>query len=129
MCYEEKPSHKADFWLGKQIGPVKKPLRLAFAHLSGLLCQQLPNDVVCVLQKRASNCFVELLLACARALGPVIRRFISLGLNRVWLDAGNAAYRCSLPLSLPLMGWLTAPPWTLILPVCLLRLGERSIAW
>ena len=44
-------------------------------------------------QKKASDCFVELLLAAARALGPVIRRFISLGLNRVWLDAGSTAYR------------------------------------
>ncbi|CAL8463928.1 g3463 [Coccomyxa elongata] len=40
-----------------------------------------------------SDAFLELLLLSARALGPVIRRFISLGLNRVWLKAGDTAYR------------------------------------
>ena len=37
---------------------------------------------------------VELLLAAARAMAPVIRRFISLGLNRVWLHAGETVYQC-----------------------------------
>ena len=36
---------------------------------------------------------MDLLLLAARALGPVIRRFISLGLNRVWLKAGDVAYK------------------------------------
>lgn len=36
--------------------------------------------------------FVQLLLAAAGALAPVIRRFIGLGLNRVWLSAGEAAF-------------------------------------
>lgn len=36
---------------------------------------------------------VQLLVAGGRALGPIIRRFISLGLNRVWLKSGDVAYR------------------------------------
>ena len=44
-------------------------------------------------QESASDLFVELLLVTARALGPVIRKFLSLGLNRVWLTAGKAAYK------------------------------------
>lgn len=36
--------------------------------------------------------FVQLLLAAAGALAPVIRRFIGLGLNRVWLSAGEMAF-------------------------------------
>ncbi len=47
------------------------------------------------MQEESSEDFVDLLLLAARALGPVIRRFISLGLNRVWLKAGDVAYRCS----------------------------------
>lgn len=35
---------------------------------------------------------LPLLLAAARAMGPLIRRFISLGLNRVWLKSGELAY-------------------------------------
>lgn len=35
---------------------------------------------------------VTLLVTAAVALGPVIRRFISLGLNRVWLESGDVAY-------------------------------------
>lgn len=45
------------------------------------------------MQEEDSDAFVELLLLAARVLGPVIRRFISLGLNRVWLKAGDPAYR------------------------------------
>ncbi|KAK9808186.1 hypothetical protein WJX73_006212 [Symbiochloris irregularis] len=41
----------------------------------------------------SSATFVELMLAAARALCPIIRRFLSLGLNRVWLDAGQTAYQ------------------------------------
>ena len=37
--------------------------------------------------------FVDLLLLAGRALGPIIRRFISLGLNRVWTKAGDTVYR------------------------------------
>ena len=36
---------------------------------------------------------LQLLLATANAMGPLIRRFISLGLNRVWLKSGDLAYR------------------------------------
>jgi len=43
--------------------------------------------------------FVALLLAAAGALAPVIRRFISLGLNRVWLAAGDAAFTRAAPAS------------------------------
>lgn len=39
-----------------------------------------------------SSVQVTLLLTAAVALGPVIRRFISLGLNRVWLESGDVAY-------------------------------------
>ena len=42
---------------------------------------------------------VQLLVAAARALGPIIRRFISLGLNRVWLKSGDVAYRQGEPAS------------------------------
>ena len=44
-------------------------------------------------QTRSSSLFLELLLAAGKAMGPVIRRFFSLGLNRVWLNAGDTAYR------------------------------------
>ena len=36
---------------------------------------------------------LQLLLSASQALGPVIRRFISLGLNRVWLKSGDTPYR------------------------------------
>lgn len=36
---------------------------------------------------------VRLLLAASTAMGPLIRRFICLGLNRVWLKSGDVAYR------------------------------------
>lgn len=39
------------------------------------------------------NVVLPLLLAAGAAMGPVIRRFISLGLNRVWLSSGDVAYR------------------------------------
>lgn len=42
---------------------------------------------------RDGGAAVELLLAAAAAMAPVIRRFISLGLNRVWLTAGDTVYR------------------------------------
>ncbi len=53
-----------------------------------------------MLQEDDSDAFLELLLLSARALGPVIRRFISLGLNRVWLKAGDTAYRCAIAVKL-----------------------------
>ena len=65
----------------------------AFAD-AGFLCNTILSRYHA--QEESSGCFVDLLLLAARALGPVIRRFISLGLNRVWLKAGDTAYRCSL---------------------------------
>jgi len=49
------------------------------------------EELECLLAA-SSGAFVALLLAAARALAPVIRSFISLGLNRVWLSAGDAAF-------------------------------------
>ncbi|KAL4530592.1 hypothetical protein Ndes2526B_g02061 [Nannochloris sp. 'desiccata'] len=39
----------------------------------------------------------DLLLAAARALGPTIRQFISLGLTREWYHAGEVVYRAGQP--------------------------------
>eukprot|EP00798_Chlamydomonas_sp_ICE-L_P019927 gene19927-26631_t len=36
---------------------------------------------------------VDLLLVAAHAMGPLIRRFISMGLNRVWLKSGEVTYQ------------------------------------
>ena len=44
-------------------------------------------------QRLRSDAFIELLLASARSLCPLIRRFLSMGLNRVWLKAGHTAYQ------------------------------------
>lgn len=38
--------------------------------------------------------YVEILRAAGLALAPLIRRFISLGLNRMWLHSGDTIYRC-----------------------------------
>lgn len=46
-------------------------------------------------QVAAPQRFVALLLAAGQSLAPLIRRFVSLGLNRVWLHSGDAIYRCS----------------------------------
>ena len=43
--------------------------------------------------------FVALLLAAAGSLSPVIRRFIALGLNRVWLASGDSAFTRDAPAS------------------------------
>ncbi len=56
---------------------------------------------------------MDLLLLAARALGPVIRRFISLGLNRVWLKAGDTAYRCASLLLFVQLGVRVENPETL----------------
>jgi lysophospholipid hydrolase len=47
----------------------------------------------------APDAFVALLLVAASALAPIIRRFIGLGLNRVWLSAGDAAFERNAPAS------------------------------
>lgn len=44
-------------------------------------------------QAAAAAAVVDLMLAAARALGPVIRGFLCLGFNRVWLHAGDIVYR------------------------------------
>jgi lysophospholipid hydrolase len=50
------------------------------------------------LLEKAPRAYIGLLLAAGLALAPVIRRFISLGLNRVWLNSGDTIYRrVSLP--------------------------------
>ena len=54
-----------------------------------------PQGLCCLLQRHRSDAFIELLLAAARSLCPVIRRFLSMGLNRVWLKAGRTAYQCA----------------------------------
>ena len=89
------------------------------------LCQ-IFRDVCDAMQKRSSSCFVEPLLAAACALGPVIRRFISLGLNRVWLDAGEAAYRWALlfACSAPSPSWQQPPR---ILP-CQVQASSQGFA-
>ena len=38
------------------------------------------------------DALLTLLLCAARSLGPTIRKFISMGLNRVWLRSGEVAY-------------------------------------
>lgn len=37
--------------------------------------------------------YIDILLAAGQALAPLIRRFISLGLNRMWLHSGDTIYR------------------------------------
>ena len=53
-----------------------------------------------VAQRLRSDAFIELLLAAARSLCPLIRRFLSMGLNRVWLKAGHTAYQYAILLIL-----------------------------
>ncbi len=44
-------------------------------------------------EEAATKLFLEVMLAAAKALGPMIRQFIGLGLNRVWGTAGSVIYR------------------------------------
>ena len=44
------------------------------------------------LHERDPEAHLTLLLCAARSLGPTIRKFISMGLNRVWLRSGDVAY-------------------------------------
>ncbi|KAK9862379.1 hypothetical protein WJX84_007181 [Apatococcus fuscideae] len=41
----------------------------------------------------SSELYMQLLLAASHAFGALIRQFISLGFNRVWLHAGETAYQ------------------------------------
>ena len=64
-------------------------LTTVIAHMCGSQCEVLSA----CMQAVNSAAFIELLLAAGRALGPIIRQFFSLGLNRVWLNAGDTAYK------------------------------------
>ena len=44
------------------------------------------------LKERAPAAYIATLLAASCSLAHLLRQFISLGLNRVWLSAGEAAY-------------------------------------
>eukprot|EP00983_Pelagomonas_calceolata_P087878 1157065-Pelagomonas_calceolata.AAC.1 len=54
--------------------------------------------------------FLNTPIAAAKAMGPLIRRFIGLGLNRVWLNSGDVAYRQEVPLVPPLACQLVLLP-------------------
>jgi len=41
----------------------------------------------------STKAFISLLVTAAKAMGPMIRKFISLGLNRVWLHAHDIPFR------------------------------------
>ena len=47
----------------------------------------------------SNKAFVSLLVTAAKAMGPQIRKFISLGLNRVWLHAHDIPFRQGEPAS------------------------------
>jgi len=59
------------------------------------MCQLLAfgQPELAALLEKAPRAYIGLLLAAGLALAPVIRRFISLGLNRVWLNSGDTIYR------------------------------------
>ena len=71
------------------------PLLLCKSHLTtyDLSLHLFPKCCAGCLQVHHPRSFIELLLAAGRALGPIIRQFFSLGLNRVWLNAGDTAYK------------------------------------
>eukprot|EP00884_Botryococcus_braunii_P018904 jgi/Botrbrau1/5698/Bobra.0071s0031.1 len=46
-----------------------------------------------ILQGDDHDTYLDLLFCAARALGPVIRTFVSLGLSRHWLSAGSTVFR------------------------------------
>ena len=45
------------------------------------------------LRVTSKKAFISLLVTASRAMGPLIRKFISLGLNRVWLHAHDIPFR------------------------------------
>lgn len=69
---------------------LKQKMALACSALCSILAEASVNNS---LQEESVDVFVDLLLLAGRALGPIIRRFISLGLNRVWTKAGDTVYR------------------------------------
>lgn len=68
-------------------GPINSPpaLRMQQSCSAQLL--------VVNLQVAYPGLYVDILLAAGQALAPLIRRFISLGLNRMWLHSGDTIYR------------------------------------
>eukprot|EP00898_Chlorokybus_atmophyticus_P004975 jgi/Chlat1/5479/Chrsp36S05433 len=49
------------------------------------------------LQERAPQLFLQIMLLAARSLAALIRRFITLGLNRVWHHSGETVYEKGQP--------------------------------
>ena len=72
-----------------QGGPRLHPTRLQATCRA-----QLP---VIYVQVGYPGLYVDILLAAGQALAPLIRRFISLGLNRMWLHSGDTIYRFDRP--------------------------------
>ena len=65
------------------------------------LCELVAIGVVELEKLRitSTKAFISLLVTAARSMGPLIRKFISLGLNRVWLHAHDIAFRQGAPSS------------------------------
>jgi lysophospholipid hydrolase len=69
------------------------------ADAGGALVLAIGTEELEALLNANTPAFVALLLAAAGSLSPVIRRFIALGLNRVWLASGDAAFTRDAPAS------------------------------
>ena len=69
------------------------------ADARGALVLAIGTEELEALLNANTPAFVALLLAAAGSLSPVIRRFIALGLNRVWLASGDAAFTRDAPAS------------------------------
>jgi len=59
---------------------------------SGCVVLSIGAMELAALKERAPAAYIATLLAASCSLAHLLRRFISLGLNRVWLSAGDAAY-------------------------------------
>jgi CRP-like cAMP-binding protein len=57
-------------------------------HVLAICMHELQNIL-----KRSQSAYLDILFAGSKALAYYIRRFVSLGLNRVWLRAGDVAYK------------------------------------
>lgn len=57
-------------------------------HVLAICAHELQNTL-----ERSASAYLDLLFAGSRALAYYIRKFVSLGLNRVWLQPGDVAYR------------------------------------
>ena len=73
----------------------KPPAGVLITAFGQQVCQLLAFGQLelAALLDKAPRAYIGLLLAAGLALAPVIRRFISLGLNRVWLNSGDTIYR------------------------------------